>query len=289
MTDELTPREELASIAASLRAYLEWQVDCGSGGIPRKPRAAVAAPPSEPASVTPKPAAPPAPPPPQEPSFASASPSITPSLPPASLLRASVKPVTPPRELPVIQAEVVACQKCALGATRTNTVFSRGNPDAKLMFIGEAPGADEDAQGLPFVGAAGQLLDKMIQAMGLDPEKDVYIANIIKCRPPANRKPEPSEMDTCIPYLHEQIAKVNPKAIVALGNTAVAGLLGTKTGITKVRGAWKLYQGKIPVMPTYHPSYLLRDTSVKAESKRQVWEDLQAVMKELGIEKKPRG
>ena len=272
MASEMTPREELASIAASLRAYLEWQVDCGSGGIPRKPRGAVAA-------ASPRPLAAPAPPP---------APVAPP--PPTSLIPPSVAPVStpPPRELPVIQAEVAACQKCSLGATRTNTVFSRGNPDAKLMFIGEAPGADEDEQGLPFVGRAGQLLDKMIQAMGLDPLEDVYIANIIKCRPPGNRKPEPTEMETCIPYLHEQIAKVDPKAIVALGNTAVAGLLGTKTGITKVRGAWKLYRGKIPVMPTYHPSYLLRPSAQQAEAKRHVWEDLQTVMKELGLEKKPR-
>lgn len=179
--------------------------------------------------------------------------------------------------------------KCALGETRKNTVFSRGNPTAKLVFVGEAPGADEDASGVPFVGKAGQLLDRMIKAMGLDPEQDVYICNIIKCRPPGNRRPEQAEVDTCIPYLHEQLANIDPKAIVALGNTAVAALLGTKIGITKVRGSWKLYRGKIPVMPTYHPSYLLRDSPTQAESKRQVWEDLQTVMKELGLEKKPRG
>jgi DNA polymerase len=168
-------------------------------------------------------------------------------------------------------------------------VFSRGSATAKLCFIGEAPGADEDAQGLPFVGRAGQLLDRMIVAMGLDPEKDVYVCNIIKCRPPGNRRPEPEEVDTCIPYLHEQIAQIDPKVIVALGNTAVAGLLGTKLGITKVRGSWKLYRGKIPVMPTYHPSYLLRPSAQQAEAKRQVWEDLQAVMKELGLQKPARG
>jgi DNA polymerase len=154
--------------------------------------------------------------------------------------------------------------------------------------VGEAPGADEDAQGMPFVGRAGQLLDKMIAAMGLVPDNDVYVCNIIKCRPPDNRKPTPDETSTCIPYLHEQLAQIDPKAIVALGNTAVAALLGTKLGITKVRGSWKLYRGKIPVMPTYHPSYLLRPGPTQAESKRQVWEDLQTVMKELGLEKKPR-
>ena len=158
-----------------------------------------------------------------------------------------------PRPLPVVLSEVSSCTKCALHETRTNTVFSRGNPEAKLCFVGEAPGADEDAQGIPFVGRAGQLLDKMIQAMGLDPEKDVYVCNIIKCRPPGNRRPEPDEVATCIPYLHEQLAQIDPKVIVALGNTSVGTLLGTKLGITKVRGSWKLYRGKIPVMPTYHP------------------------------------
>jgi uracil-DNA glycosylase len=186
-----------------------------------------------------------------------------------------------------VQEEVASCTKCGLSATRTNTVFFRGNPEAKLCFIGEAPGADEDAQGKPFVGRAGQLLDKMIAAMGLDPEKDVYVCNIIKCRPPGNRKPEPNETETCIPYLHEQLDIVEPKVIVALGNTAVGALLGTKLGITKVRGQWKLYRGKTPLMPTYHPSYLIRPSAQQQEAKRQAWEDLQAVMKELGISKKP--
>jgi DNA polymerase len=195
-------------------------------------------------------------------------------------------PAAPPRPLPVIEAEARSCTKCALAATRTNVVFSRGNPEAKLVFIGEAPGADEDESGQPFVGRAGQLLDKMIGAMGLDPAKDVYVCNIIKCRPPGNRKPEPTEVETCIPYLHEQLAAVDPKAIVALGNTAVAALLGSKLGITKVRGQWKLYRGKIPVMPTYHPSYLLRPSAQQIEAKKQAWEDLQAVMKELGLPSK---
>ena len=154
--------------------------------------------------------------------------------------------------------------------------------------MGEAPGADEDAQGIPFVGRAGQLLDKMIQAMGLSPATEVYVCNIIKCRPPGNRRPEPEEIATCIPYLHEQLAEVDPRAIVAMGNTAVAALLGTTLGISKVRGAWKLYRGKIPVMPTYHPSYLLRPGPAQAEAKRQAWEDLQTVMKELGLTKPPK-
>lgn len=289
-------REELATVAASLRAYLEWQQETGAMGIPRRPKSAVAGaappvaeppPPSEPPPAEPPPPAvstrpidpafaPPAPPAPAAPR----APSAAATAPAAPVVRV---PAVPARPLAVIAAEAATCTKCALATTRTNVVFSRGNPDAKLLFIGEAPGADEDEQGLPFVGRAGQLLDRMIGAMGLDPAKDVYVANIIKCRPPGNRKPEPIEVETCIPYLHEQIGALDPKVIVALGNTAVAALLNTKLGITKVRGQWKLYRGKIQVMPTYHPSYLLRPSAQQVEAKKQTWEDLQAVMKELGL------
>jgi DNA polymerase len=199
----------------------------------------------------------------------------------------SPSPLPPPApslsRLPILAAEVAACTRCALHATRTQTVFARGNPQASLCIVGEAPGADEDAQGLPFVGRAGQLLDKMISAMGIDPATGVYVCNIIKCRPPGNRRPEAVEMATCIPYLHEQLATVRPRVIVAMGNTAVQALLGTKLGITKVRGTWKLYKGTTPLMPTYHPSYLLRPSAQQLEAKKQAWEDLQAVMKELGL------
>jgi DNA polymerase len=162
-------------------------------------------------------------------------------------------------------------------------VFARGNPGADLCFVGEAPGAEEDAQGLPFVGRAGQLLDRMITAMGLSPERDVYICNILKCRPPGNRRPEPTEIATCVPYLHEQLALVRPRVIVALGNTAVAALLETTVGITKMRGEWKLYRGHTLVLPTYHPSYLLRPSPQQIEAKRQAWQDLQLVMNELKL------
>jgi DNA polymerase len=162
-------------------------------------------------------------------------------------------------------------------------VFARGNPDAALCFVGEAPGADEDEQGKPFVGRAGQLLDRMIVAMGLEPERDAYIVNILRCRPPGNRRPEPEEIAACLPYLHEQLDLVRPKVIVALGNTAIGTLLGTKLGVTKLRGQWKLYRGTTLVMPTYHPSYLLRPSAQLAEAKKQAWEDLQAVMKELQL------
>jgi DNA polymerase len=143
--------------------------------------------------------------------------------------------------------------------------------------VGEGPGADEDAQGFPFVGKAGQLLDKMIAAMGLGRD-EVYVCNIVKCRPPDNRKPEPAEMAACTPYLKEQLELVAPEVIVALGATAVQGLFGTTEGITRMRGRWKLYGGRIPVMPTFHPAYLLRTPAAK----REVWDDLQAVLRQMG-------
>jgi len=147
-----------------------------------------------------------------------------------------------------------------------------------VCFVGEGPGADEDAQGFPFVGAAGQLLDRMIAAMGLARD-EVYVCNIVKCRPPKNRKPEPAEMEACRPYLTEQLELIAPRVIVALGATAVQGLLGTSEGITRLRGTWKLYRGRIPVMPTFHPAYLLRTPAAK----REVWHDLQAVLRHLGL------
>jgi DNA polymerase len=156
-------------------------------------------------------------------------------------------------------------------------VFARGNPFAELCFVGEGPGADEDMIGEPFVGAAGQLLDKMIVAMGYQRE-EVYICNIIKCRPPKNRKPEPNEMASCLPYVTSQLALIKPKVIVALGATAVQGLIDTTEGITRLRGKWKLYKGMTPIMPTFHPAYLLRNPAAK----REVWSDLQEVMRHLG-------
>ena len=185
-----------------------------------------------------------------------------------------------------LRERALACVKCApLAAARRNVVFGVGNIDAQLMFVGEAPGADEDEQGEPFVGKAGQLLTKIIQATGLS-RSDVYIANILKCRPDTpgqtagNRKPTPEEMATCIPYLHEQIDLIKPKVIVALGATAVEGLLGKTLGITKLRGTWKTYRDT-PLMPTYHPAYLLRNQAMS--EKRKVWEDMLAVMEKLGM------
>jgi DNA polymerase len=190
-----------------------------------------------------------------------------------------------------LRERALACVKCPhLASSRKTVVFGVGSIDAQLMFVGEAPGADEDEQGEPFVGKAGQLLTKIIQATGLQ-RADVYIGNILKCRPDTpgqsagNRKPTTDEMATCIPYLHEQIDLIRPKVIVALGATAVEGLLGKTIGITKLRGTWKTYRG-IPLMPTYHPAYLLRNQAMS--EKRKVWEDMLAVMEKLGIPISPK-
>lgn len=180
-------------------------------------------------------------------------------------------------KLAVLADEAGGCTRCGLHAQRQQAVFARGNPSAELCFVGEGPGADEDMQGFPFVGKAGQLLDKMITAMGYDRD-DVYICNIVKCRPPENRKPEPSEMAACQAFLTAQLALIKPKVIVALGATAMQGLTGVSEGITRLRGKWKLYKGMTPIMPTFHPAYLLRTPAAK----REVWSDLQEVMRFLG-------
>jgi uracil-DNA glycosylase len=185
-----------------------------------------------------------------------------------------------------LRARAMVCVKCPhLAASRKNVVFGVGSIDAELMFVGEAPGADEDEQGEPFVGKAGQLLTRIIQTMGFTRDS-VYIANILKCRPDTpgqtagNRKPTPQEMQTCIPYLHDQIDLIRPKVIVALGGTAIEGLLGKTIGITKLRGQWKTYRDT-PLMPTYHPAYLLRNQALS--EKRKVWEDMLQVLEKLGV------
>ena len=170
-----------------------------------------------------------------------------------------------------IRAEVGNCTRCPLHEGRTKIVHSTGNLNAELMFVGEAPGADEDARGEPFVGRAGQLLNKIIEAIGLGRE-DVFIGNINRCRPPGNRTPTLPEAHTCRPFLIREIAVVRPKVIVVLGNTACQNLLDTKVGITKLRGNFQDYYG-VKVMPTFHPAYLLRDPS----KKRETWEDMKKV------------
>jgi len=188
--------------------------------------------------------------------------------------------VTPKVKLPLLDAvrtELGECTRCKLHKTRTNIVFGVGNPEARLMFVGEAPGEDEDLQGFPFVGKAGQLLTKMIEAMGLRRD-DVYICNTVKCRPPNNRNPEPDELLACEPFLKGQLGAVKPEAIVTLGKFAAQSLLRESTPITRLRGQWREYEG-IPVMPTFHPAYLLRSPAEKGK----VWDDLKNVMKKLGL------
>src|SRR4051812_29032377 len=184
--------------------------------------------------------------------------------------------------LPVLDAvrtEIGECTRCKLHKGRHNIVFGVGDPRARLMFVGEAPGEDEDLQGFPFVGKAGQLLTKMIEAMGLKRD-DVYICNTVKCRPPNNRNPEPDELLACEPFLKGQLASVKPTAIVTLGKFAAQALLRDATPISRLRGQWREYEG-IPVMPTFHPAYLLRSP----QEKGKVWDDLQQVMKKLGLER----
>jgi len=169
------------------------------------------------------------------------------------------------------------CTRCGLSRSRTQVVFGTGNPGTDLVFVGEAPGYDEDVQGEPFVGRAGQLLTRMIAAMGLS-RKQVYICNVIKCRPPENRDPLPEEIACCEPFLLKQLEIIRPKVIVALGRFAVQSLLRDMTPITRQRGRWRDYHG-IRLMPTFHPSYLLRNPAAK----REAWLDLQEVMRELGL------
>jgi DNA polymerase len=181
-------------------------------------------------------------------------------------------------DLPSLAKEVSSCVSCRLCKTRKQTVFADGSADAKIMFIGEAPGADEDAQGVPFVGRAGQLLTRMIEdGMGL-PRKSVYIANVLKCRPPDNRNPEPDEIASCRGFLEAQIDLVKPEVLVALGKFAAQFLLQTEEGIMRIRGRWGTYRG-IPVMPTFHPSFLLRQPAQKKEA----WEDLLKVLAKVGL------
>ncbi|HEY0094988.1 MAG TPA: uracil-DNA glycosylase, partial [Archangium sp.] len=182
-----------------------------------------------------------------------------------------------------IRRELGDCQRCKLCSGRKNIVFGSGNPRAELVFVGEGPGADEDAQGVPFVGAAGQLLTKMIEAMGYRRD-DVYICNVVKCRPPGNRNPEPDEVTACEPFLRAQLQAVQPKVIVALGKFAAQTLLRDLTPITKMRGNWREYEG-IKLMPTFHPAYLLRQPA----EKKKAWEDLQQVMKFFGKQPGQRG
>ncbi len=214
--------------------------------------------------------------------------------PPQPPLPPKLDPAAKEAAIAELRGRVLACVKCPnLVSSRKSVVFGVGDIHSRLLFVGEAPGADEDEQGEPFVGKAGELLTKIIVAMGLSRDQ-VFIANILKCRPDTpgqsagNRKPTPAEMGTCIPWLHEQINLIQPEAMVALGATAVEGLLGKTEGIMKLRGHWQTYRG-IPLMPTFHPAYLLRNQAIT--EKRKVWEDMLAVLErlQLPISEKQRG
>lgn len=197
------------------------------------------------------------------------------SAPPA--VAAQIMPSNKADALRLIREDIGDCTRCALHKGRNKLVFADGSPDARLMFVGEGPGADEDAQGLPFVGRAGQLLNNMITAMGLKRE-EVYIANVVKCRPPGNRTPEPEEANTCSPFLFRQIDVVKPEVIVALGATAATYLLGQRQPLAGLRGRVHSFRGS-KLIVTYHPAFLLRDP----RQKKEAWADLQIAMRELGL------
>jgi len=182
-------------------------------------------------------------------------------------------PPDPSQALAGLQAEIGDCTRCRLSERRTRLVFGTGNPQARLMFVGEGPGYEEDRQGLPFVGKAGQLLNRIIQAMGMRRE-EVYIANVVKCRPPENRTPLPDECETCLPFLLRQIEIIRPQVICALGSVAVGALLQTSGSISRLRGTLRSLADGTAVMPTFHPAYLLRNP----EKKKEVWEDMKIVM-----------
>lgn len=258
MTDN--PRAELRALTAAFRTHLELRGLSGTLGVPRAPSPRFNLTPTTPPAV----------------SSANAPLVARPVSAPAPL--APAEPATRPdaaAALQLVRTELGDCQRCKLCSGRTNIVFGVGNPNADLVFVGEGPGQDEDLKGEPFVGAAGQLLTRMIDAMGFD-RGDVYICNVVKCRPPYNRNPEPDEVAACQPFLEKQLAAIRPRAIVALGKFAAQLLCGELTPISRLRGRWKRYQG-IAVMPTFHPAYLLRTP----EAKREVWTDLQAVVAAL--------
>ena len=204
--------------------------------------------------------------------------STTSNLPPATRHLATQKTINkePPSNMEEISVQISNCKKCSLFSTRTHTVPGQGNNSPEIMFIGEAPGAKEDELGIPFVGRSGNFLTKMIEAMGYTRE-EVFIGNILKCRPPENRKPTAQEIEICIPYLKQQIAILKPKVIIALGSTSVQGLIGKTPAISKLRGQWLEFEGT-PLMPTFHPAYILRNQSKKGE----LWSDLKKVLAFIG-------
>jgi uracil-DNA glycosylase family 4 len=252
MSDEL--RHELRSLTAAFRTHLELRGRWGAVGVPRGNSRPARAVPVAPAAATP-----------------AAMAAVATAAAPAAPVRSPSLGLS----LAAVREELGDCTRCKLSAGRKNIVFGVGNPSADLVFVGEGPGADEDARGEPFVGAAGQLLDKMIAAMGYA-RSDVYICNVIKCRPPYNRNPEPDEVAACEPFLKGQLGAIKPRMIVALGKFAAQSICREQTPISRLRGNFRTYEG-IQVMPTYHPAFLLRTP----EAKRQAWSDLQAVLAAL--------
>ena len=248
--------EPTSEKTAIVRAFFEREVDLGLEAVPRAHRVRVGE-----ASDSGEPGAKP----------------VRPAVGelPDVLVEPAVRAST---SLDELRSVIGDCTRCKLCKGRTNIVFGVGNADAELLFIGEGPGEDEDRQGVPFVGRAGMLLTDIItKGMGLRRE-DVYIANVVKCRPPNNRNPEPDEIVACEPFLHRQIALIRPRVIVSLGKFATQVLLRSRTPISKLRGEWHDYQG-VPLMPTFHPAYLLRNPS----DKRLVWDDIKLVMTRLGL------
>jgi DNA polymerase len=285
VNDPRESAEELSEVMEDLRRHLVWQEEAGGRAVlvdaakqaaersaalrsivaPRggaaKPEAAPA-PASEPAPTS-------------RPLAASARAPVSPRAAPPGTLPGVVDGERP--TLDQIRRELGDCQRCKLCTGRKNIVFGVGNPRAELVFVGEGPGESEDLQGVPFVGAAGELLTKMIQAMGFSRD-EVYICNVVKCRPPGNRNPEPEEIASCEPFLRAQLLALQPKVIVALGKFAAQTLLRDSTPITRLRGNWREYQG-VKLMPTFHPAYLLRNQALT--EKRKVWEDMLLVMEKL--------
>jgi DNA polymerase len=272
MAYSTSPHHELRLLTTDLRAYVEALGVWGVQHVPmaQPPAASDSAPTAMTALHQPEPS-----PPPKGPAQSTVPATASPDI--QDLPLPIEPPLTPLSRLSLAELEALAkqCTTCRLHQGRTHVVFGVGNPHAELMFAGEAPGRDEDLQGEPFVGRAGQLLTRIIEAIGLK-RQDVYIANVIKCRPPNNRNPEADEIAHCEPYLIRQIALVQPRLIVALGTFAAQTLLKTKLPISQLRGRFHTYQG-VKLMPTFHPAFLLRNP----ERKRAVWEDMQMVQHEL--------
>ncbi len=278
-------RQEARALAADLAAQLEWQrllgvveAPAGTGATPASARApgAIETGGSRRASGSPAAGAP----------AASAAEGAIDPLPPRKPVEPAAAPASAPaaaelaaaKTLDGLRGVIGDCRRCRLHGARTQVVFGVGNPRARVVFVGEGPGRDEDLQGEPFVGRAGQLLTDIIEKGMRLSRADVYICNVVKCRPPQNRNPEPDEVATCSPFLHRQIELVGPEVLVTLGKFAAHALLSTDTPITRLRGQWQDFRG-IPVMPTFHPAYLLRNPA----EKKTVWQDIKLVMTRLGL------